>query len=156
MKKVTYTQMRAELSDILELIRNGETVVITQRGKPDTKINGSIIVSEGESVNKKQKIAPAVKTSVVDVDSLPSDMNAFLYKFDALAKSLQPSPEVIEGMQRMANQLNAIVNSPEMRQLYKKANDTINYLNSNSEAFKKALLHTQTKHADIIKALEDK
>ncbi|CDM89056.1 hypothetical protein [Xenorhabdus bovienii] len=28
--------------------------------------------------------------------------------------------------------------------------------NANSEAFKKALLHTQKKHADIIKALEDK
>lgn len=33
--------MRAELSDILDAIRNGETVVVTQRGRPDTVLNGS-------------------------------------------------------------------------------------------------------------------
>ena len=36
MKKVSYTQMRAELSDILDALRNGEEVVVTQRGRPDT------------------------------------------------------------------------------------------------------------------------
>ncbi|WP_275380415.1 hypothetical protein [Xenorhabdus bovienii] len=34
--------------------------------------------------------------------------------------------------------------------------DTTNPINADSDAFKKALLRTQTKHADIIKALEDK
>ncbi|MDE9495807.1 hypothetical protein KKJ09_20035 [Xenorhabdus bovienii] len=34
--------------------------------------------------------------------------------------------------------------------------DTTNSINANSDTFKKALLRTQTKHADIIKALEDK
>ncbi|MEQ1969619.1 hypothetical protein ABLA30_22245 [Xenorhabdus nematophila] len=34
--------------------------------------------------------------------------------------------------------------------------DTASHTRANSEAFKKALLRTQTKHADIIKALEDK
>lgn len=42
MRKVSYTQMRAELSDILDAIRNGETVVVTQRGRPDTVLNGSL------------------------------------------------------------------------------------------------------------------
>lgn len=41
MRKISYTQMRAELSDILDAIRDGETVVVTQRGKPDTVLNGS-------------------------------------------------------------------------------------------------------------------
>lgn len=40
MRKISYTQMRAELSDILDAIRDGETVVVTQRGKPDTVLNG--------------------------------------------------------------------------------------------------------------------
>ncbi|WP_190320703.1 type II toxin-antitoxin system Phd/YefM family antitoxin [Enterobacter bugandensis] len=44
MRKVSYTQMRAELSDILDAIRNGETVVVTQRGRPDTVLNGSLSV----------------------------------------------------------------------------------------------------------------
>ncbi|PHM28094.1 hypothetical protein [Xenorhabdus budapestensis] len=56
----------------------------------------------------------------------------------------------------MTNQINAIANSPEVQQLERKACDAIHYINSNSEAFKKALSHTQAKHADIIKALEDK
>ncbi|MEI9743090.1 type II toxin-antitoxin system prevent-host-death family antitoxin [Enterobacter ludwigii] len=43
MRKVSYTQMRAELSDILDAIRNGETVVVTQRGRPDTVLNGSLV-----------------------------------------------------------------------------------------------------------------
>ncbi|AOM39277.1 hypothetical protein [Xenorhabdus hominickii] len=34
--------------------------------------------------------------------------------------------------------------------------DATNSINARSEAFRKALLHTQTKYADIIKALEDK
>ncbi|EFJ7595025.1 type II toxin-antitoxin system prevent-host-death family antitoxin [Escherichia coli] len=42
MRKVSYTQMRAELSDILDAIRNGETIVVTQRGRPDTVLNGSL------------------------------------------------------------------------------------------------------------------
>lgn len=45
MRKVSYTQMRAELSDILDAIRNGETIVVTQRGRPDTVIDGRIVES---------------------------------------------------------------------------------------------------------------
>lgn len=41
MRKISYTQMRAELSNILDAIRSGETVVVTQRGRPDTILNGS-------------------------------------------------------------------------------------------------------------------
>lgn len=48
MRKVSYTQMRAELSDILDAIRNGETVVVTQRGRPDTVLNGSLGVTTGK------------------------------------------------------------------------------------------------------------
>lgn len=48
MRKISYTQMRAELSDILDAIRNGETVVVTQRGRPDTVLKGSI--NSGRSV----------------------------------------------------------------------------------------------------------
>lgn len=47
MRKVSYTQMRAELSDILDAIRNGETVVVTQRGRPDTVLNGSLVKEAG-------------------------------------------------------------------------------------------------------------
>lgn len=42
MKKVSYTQMRAELSDILDALRNGEEVVVTQRGRPDTVLKATV------------------------------------------------------------------------------------------------------------------
>lgn len=50
MRKVSYTQMRAELSDILDAIRNGETVVVTQRGRPDTVLNGSLNVEHEQPI----------------------------------------------------------------------------------------------------------
>lgn len=43
MRKITYTQMRAELSDILDAVRNGDTIVVTQRGRPDTVLNATLI-----------------------------------------------------------------------------------------------------------------
>lgn len=51
MRKVSYTQMRAELSDILDAVRNGETVIVTQRGRPDTVLNGSLVQNKTDSEN---------------------------------------------------------------------------------------------------------
>ncbi|EIE5007018.1 hypothetical protein K8N77_001130 [Salmonella enterica] len=35
MKVLSYSRMRAELADVLDCLRNGETVTITQKGKDD-------------------------------------------------------------------------------------------------------------------------
>lgn len=35
MKVLSYSRMRAELADVLECLRNGETIIITQKGKDD-------------------------------------------------------------------------------------------------------------------------
>ncbi|QCR38757.1 type II toxin-antitoxin system Phd/YefM family antitoxin [Nissabacter sp. SGAir0207] len=35
MKNISYTRMRDELADVLEALRNGEQIIVTQRGKPD-------------------------------------------------------------------------------------------------------------------------
>lgn len=42
MRKITYTKMREQLADVLEDIRNGETLVVTQRGRPDTVLEGLV------------------------------------------------------------------------------------------------------------------
>lgn len=56
MKVLSYSRMRAELADVLECLRNGETVIITQKGKDDLtlysdagqiKINTAITGSSG-------------------------------------------------------------------------------------------------------------
>ncbi|MDE1483458.1 hypothetical protein KKJ17_18615 [Xenorhabdus bovienii] len=60
-------------------------------------------------------------------------------------------------MQEAIDKLNAMSDDDFSSTLIKAGiADTTNSINANSDAFKKALLRTQTKHADIIKALEDK
>ncbi|CDG96954.1 hypothetical protein XBP1_2400002 [Xenorhabdus bovienii str. puntauvense] len=60
-------------------------------------------------------------------------------------------------MQEAIDRLNAMSDDDFLSALIEAGvSDTANHINANSEAFKKALLHTQKKHADIIKALEDK
>lgn len=46
MKVISYTQMRNDLSEILDALRAGEAIVITQRGKPDLMLNGEVIEKE--------------------------------------------------------------------------------------------------------------
>ncbi|WGL99764.1 hypothetical protein QE177_14670 (plasmid) [Arsenophonus sp. aPb] len=53
MKKITYTQLRAGLSGFLEDIRNGESIIVTQKGKTDIIIqNGG---NNANSVHKQLK-----------------------------------------------------------------------------------------------------
>ncbi|HED1243933.1 TPA: type II toxin-antitoxin system prevent-host-death family antitoxin [Enterobacter bugandensis] len=68
MRKVSYTQMRAELSDILDAIRNGETVVVTQRGRPDTVLSGALAGSENVLPRESslQQHVPHIKTYLVE------------------------------------------------------------------------------------------
>lgn len=49
MKTLSYTQMRNELSEVLEALRSGEEVVITQRGKPNLILNGVSLEKEEPS-----------------------------------------------------------------------------------------------------------
>ncbi|RTP97284.1 type II toxin-antitoxin system prevent-host-death family antitoxin [Enterobacter sp. WCHEn045836] len=64
MRKVSYTQMRAELSDILDALRNGEIVVVTQRGRPDTVLNGSL-TNEMPSENSPPAFSRTHRTGYV-------------------------------------------------------------------------------------------
>jgi len=39
MKTISYTKMRDDLANVLEMLRSGEPVTVTQRGKPDIVLN---------------------------------------------------------------------------------------------------------------------
>lgn len=43
MKIITYTQMRSDLSATLDCLRSGESVTVTQRGKPDLVISAKSV-----------------------------------------------------------------------------------------------------------------
>ncbi|WP_308568050.1 type II toxin-antitoxin system prevent-host-death family antitoxin [uncultured Providencia sp.] len=155
MRKVTYTQMRNELSNILEDIRNGETVVVTQRGKQDLVIKAEI-ADTCNSINDIQSNNMSVSLPLEKIMS--TDTIKTLAQIGEAVKKLQPSPEVMESIQRAAKQLNAMVNSEEFRRFSHNINDIGYHLEnvSSMEQFKKALEHTKIKHAHIIKSLEDK
>jgi antitoxin Phd len=65
--------MRAELSDILDAIRNGETVVVTQRGRPDTVLNGSVDYEKKITVTKGNKYT-------IQVSKTPSGDTCYVTK----------------------------------------------------------------------------
>ncbi|AIA69274.1 hypothetical protein ECA0254 [Pectobacterium atrosepticum SCRI1043] len=41
MKSITYTYMREHLTEVLDELRNGVDFIVTQRGKPDLKLQGN-------------------------------------------------------------------------------------------------------------------
>ncbi|CAI2532397.1 Antitoxin of toxin-antitoxin stability system [Serratia ficaria] len=41
MKTISYTKMREELADVLDMLRNGDDITITQRGRPDITISAN-------------------------------------------------------------------------------------------------------------------
>ena len=137
MKTITYTQMRSDLSATLELLRSGESVTVTQRGKPDTVISAKTV----DKVVSGKEIKPQNKTIDAHLAQLISS---------------NLSPQVTEGVMKFTKQLDVLLQSDEARQAMMKAVNAALALQGVSESFIKALQHTQTKHAEIIKKLEDK
>ncbi|HHA2019262.1 TPA: type II toxin-antitoxin system Phd/YefM family antitoxin [Enterobacter kobei] len=137
MKIITYTQMRSDLSATLDCLRSGESVTVTQRGKPDLVISAKS-ADEIASVD-------AVKTSAKTIDTHLAQL---------IASNL--SPQITEGVMKLTKQLDALLQSDEARQTMMRAANAAVALQGVSESFIKALQHTQTKHAEIIKKLEDK
>ncbi|HBD4981467.1 hypothetical protein AWP51_18845 [Escherichia coli] len=137
MKTITYTQMRSDLSATLELLRSGESVTVTQRGKPDTVISAKTV----DKVVSGKEIKPQNKTIDAHLAQLISS---------------NLSPQVTEGVMKFTKQLDVLLQSDEAHQAMMKAANAALALQGVSESFIKALQHTQTKHAEIIKKLEDK
>ena len=137
MKTITYTQMRSDLSATLELLRSGESVTVTQRWKPDTVISAKTV----DKVVSGKEIKPQNKTIDAHLAQLISS---------------NLSPQVTEGVMKFTKQLDVLLQSDEARQAMMKAANAALALQGVSESFIKALQHTQTKHAEIIKKLEDK
>lgn len=146
MKTITYTQMRSDLSATLELLRAGESVTVTQRGKPDLVINAKV-VSE-----------PVTRSEIVPVNNTTEILRASKAANESLGRALMSnlSPQMREGLVNVTKQLDNLLASDEARKAMMKLANSAIALQGVSESFARALQHTQTKHADIIKKLEDK
>lgn len=138
MKNVSYTQMRTELSTILDTLRKGGSVTITQRGKPDVVISGAIPSSceqrcTGEYAGDVPAITPYTRRA-----ERPSD------------KLL--SPDAISHIRRIGDDVKAIRSAQD----FSDTPEDIQCVTDKRTDFQKALDKTKIKHADIIRALEDK
>lgn len=111
MRKVSYTQMRAELSNILDAIRNGETVVVTQRGRPDTVLNGSVdferkhLFSEGGKYTVELGRKPsgeayyvAKKPNGEVITQICTDVARISFR-EALSKTQQKHAKIIKALE---------------------------------------------------------
>lgn len=96
MRKISYTQMRAELSDILDAIRNGETIVVTQRGRPDTLLNGALFEENTEGSNSILKSYIVHKGKRIT----PKKGNYFKISFnEALSKTKLKHAKIIKALE---------------------------------------------------------
>jgi chromosome segregation ATPase len=104
--------MRAELSDILDAIRNGETVIVTQRGKPDTVLCGNINDDLLESVETVETIDPTIaniehKTTVTydGIKTPPSfavgNRAKSLKQLQKLSKSAPAMPKELKALSKL-------------------------------------------------------
>lgn len=150
MKNVSYTMMRTELSAILDSLRNGENVTITQRGKPDVVISGTVLSSCRAEEPAAEYFAGKPETL------FPADTINQLRQMEEAVKSVLPSPDFIETVRNASAQLEAAVNSDAMKEMLRITGQLSDIAGKNLTDFQKALTRTKTKHADIIRALEDK
>ncbi|AOR60611.1 type II toxin-antitoxin system Phd/YefM family antitoxin [Pectobacterium parmentieri] len=58
MKSITYTYMREHLTEVLDELRNGVDFIVTQRGKPDIKLQGNQISDFPEESTGAYSSAP--------------------------------------------------------------------------------------------------
>ncbi|MWP47460.1 type II toxin-antitoxin system Phd/YefM family antitoxin [Gilliamella sp. Pas-s27] len=151
MNKYTYTNMRSELSDILDKLRSGESVIITQKGKPDVILQGSSISQINDNIHKEKNLFVDLhKTCECEKTSATSSAQS-------LAVSLPLNAEVIKLMQSHAfKQLRNVVELPGFKQATKTIKEIQKSKSSLSPEFLEALILTQKKHAEVIKKLEDK
>lgn len=129
--------MRSDLSATLELLRSGESVKVTQRGKPD------LILERGQNVDAHAQN---------DIETNHLTLSTHL----AQLISSNLSTEVKEEIVRRTKMMDELLLSDRARQSMIKAANAAQTLQGLSESFMKALERTQTRHADIIKKLEDK
>lgn len=157
MKTITYTQLRSDLSSTLDLLRSGESITVVQRGKPNVVISGMAEVAPNayqEAAQQEPSKSSLLARSIVDNIS-PETLEgiARLTKhMDTLRNSSETHRRLAMISDSFSEQTRGITSSPE----FKKVLAVMEAAQQGALSFQKALERTQTRHADIIKKLEDK
>ncbi|MGE4779310.1 type II toxin-antitoxin system Phd/YefM family antitoxin [Yersinia thracica] len=140
MKEITYTRLRQDLANVLDEIRNGEEFLVTQRGKEPVKLKSAEI-----------KAAPAETQITV------------LTLNDAAKKFMINAGNATLGIasiyKNLGQQVKAFMDSsdPELISTLRKLAETAVEINKqNKISVEDAVKEVRARHAETIKALEDK
>ncbi|VEI19872.1 Antitoxin of toxin-antitoxin stability system [Serratia plymuthica] len=143
MKEITYTRLRADLSQVLDEIRDGETFVVTQRGKE------SIVLGQG---NKK---LPTSNVNKLDSKFLKAAIRNTVSAMSTNTVTSLIASKELEALGRMMKAQGKL-DPTTIRTLQKQAESAAKLKPSNLVSIKDAVAEVRKRHAKTIKDLEDK
>ncbi|WP_158586338.1 type II toxin-antitoxin system Phd/YefM family antitoxin [Serratia inhibens] len=143
MKEITYTRLRADLSQVLDEIRDGETFVVTQRGKE------SIVLGQG---NKK---LPTSNVNKLDSKFLKAAIRNTVSAMSTNTVTSLIASKELEALGIMMKAQGKL-DPTTIRALQKQAESAAKLKPSNQVSIKDAVAEVRKRHAKTIKDLEDK
>ncbi|CAI1938622.1 type II toxin-antitoxin system Phd/YefM family antitoxin [Serratia plymuthica] len=143
MKEITYTRFRADLSQVLDEIRDGETFVVTQRGKEP------IVLGQG---NKK---LPVSNVNTLDNKALKAAIRNTVSAMSTNTVTSLIASQELEVLGRMIKAQRKL-DPTTISALQKQAEYAAKLKPSNHVSIKDAVAEVRKRHAKTIKDLEDK
>lgn len=117
------------MSQVLDDLRAGKNIVVTQRNKPDLLLSGSVQSS---------------RTSVQGTEGNVDGAGIVL------------SSNFVDVAIQLSKQLNEFARRPEVVDAMKRTSHLVGALDQKIKTFEQAFKITNERHADVIKKLEDK
>lgn len=143
MKEITYTRLRADLSQILDEIRDGETFIVTQRGKESVML--------GQNNNKSS----TSKTNALDNKTLKAMVRNTVSAINANQVTPSIISKEVEALGRMIK-LQGVLDKTMIDTLQKQAESAGRSNPVKQISVKEAVAEVRKRHAKTIKDLEDK
>lgn len=92
MKTISYTRMRDELADVLEALRNGEQITVTQRGRPNMVLNANVAAKPAMDIfGVPTETSEPVHATPDSAKAASPDLDANIRQMHILQKQLDKS-----------------------------------------------------------------
>ena len=143
MKEITFTRLRADLSQILDEIRDGETFIVTQRGKESVML--------GQNNNKSS----TSKTNALDNEILKAMVRNAVSAINANKVTPSIVSQEVEALGRMIK-LQGMLDKTTIDALQQQTASAEKPSASNQVSVKEAVEELRKRHAKTIRNLEGK
>ncbi|MBO1504250.1 type II toxin-antitoxin system prevent-host-death family antitoxin [Serratia proteamaculans] len=143
MKEITFTRLRADLSQILDEIRDGETFIVTQRGKESVML--------GQNNNKSS----TSKTNALDNEILKAMVRNAVSAINANKVTPSIVSQEVEALGRMIK-LQGMLDKTTIDALQQQTASAEKPSAANQVSVKEAVEEVRKRHAKTIRNLEGK